>query len=166
MPLAVGLALAVPSPAFAARDRPTRIVPAKKKPRRGWPARGVDTSEGGTKNGALEITLGSVLLGLTGVLIGRGIWEIPRASKLEQACAADTTSDPACTTLRHPGRTGRISAGLSLGFAVPIGVAGSLLLARGVRIHKDNRAWHRAHDIALRPVVGSRGVGLVLEARF
>lgn len=163
----VGLfvAFATATPAHAKRDTPTQIVPAKKKPRRGWPAPGVDTSEGGTKRGALEITLGSLLLGLSGVLIGRGIWEIPRAKSLEDRCAAGTTSDPACE-LEHPGRTGRISAGLSFAAAVPIGVAGSLLLARGIRIRRDHRTWHATHEVALRPMLGPRGFGLGLEARF
>lgn len=162
---AVLAAIAWSTPAHAKRDKPTQIVPAKKKPRRGWPAPGVDTSEAGTKQGALEITLGSLLLGLTGVLIGRGIWEIPRAKTLEDACAEGTSDDPACD-LEHPGRTGRISAGLSFAAAVPIGVAGSLLLARGIRIRTDHRRWHAAHDVAVRPVLGPRGFGLAIEARF
>lgn len=162
----LALALAVSLPVHAAPEAPTRIVPAKKKPRRGViPPPGVDTSEAGTRQGALEITLGSLLIGLSGVLVGRGIWEIPRARALEDACAAGTTDDPACE-LENPGRTGRISAGLSLGFAVPIAIAGSLLLARGVRIHRDHRTWHRAHRVALAPWVGSRGAGFGLWARF
>lgn len=164
----VGLfvAFATATPAHAKRDAPTQIVPAKKKPRRGWPAPGVDTSEGGTKQGALQITLGSLLLGLGGVLIGRGIWEIPRAKALDDACAAGTTDDPACAQLEHPGRTGRISAGLSFAAAVPIGVAGSLLLARGIRIRRDHRRWHATHEVVVRPMLGPRGLGLGVEARF
>lgn len=168
VPLAgLALALAASFPAHAGPEAPTRIVPAKKKPRRGViPPPGVDTSEAGTKRGALEITLGSLLIGLSGVLIGRGIWEIPRARALDDACAAGTTDDPACDMLENPGRTGRISAGLSFGFAVPIAVAGSLLLARGVRIHRDHRKWHRTHQVGLAPWLGSRGAGLGLRARF
>lgn len=162
-------AIAVPQPASARPakpGKPTQVVPAKKKKKRGWPGPEVDTSDAGQRRGALEITLGSLTAALAGVLIGRGAWEVVSARRLEEDCAAGRSDDMACDFWDNPGRPGRIGAALSFAAVVPVGVASGLLLARGIRIRRDHRKWHAQHAVAVRPVVGPATAGLVIGGRF
>lgn len=151
--LIAALAAAVastPLPAAAKRPQgPTQIVPEKQsgKERRRERRADVDRSEGGTRRGVLELTLGSVVAGTSGLLVGRGIWELVQARRTDVACKEGSNSIDC--TFPNPGRQGRIAAGLSFGFSAVLGVAAGFLLTRGVRIHRDYRE-HRAAQAGAR----------------
>jgi hypothetical protein len=164
----------MPLPAQAKRAKgPTQIVPTKQsgKERRRDRRADVDRSEGGTRQGVLELTLGSVVAGTSGLLVGRGIWEIVQARRTEQLCA-DGGGSIDCQ-LANPGRQGRIAAGLSFGFAAVLGVAAGFLLARGVRINRDHREFQRKSQsvrarVSVQPwaSVQRPAGGLSLQLRF
>jgi hypothetical protein len=163
------VATAMPQPAAAKRDQPTQIVPGKQsgKARRQERRAEVDRSEGGTRQGVLELTLGSVVAGTSGLLVGRGIWEAVRAPRTDRACAEG--SDSVDCNFANPGRHGRIAAGLSFGFAGVLGVAAGFLLVRGVRIHRDHRAHQAAQArVSVRPwaTVQQPAGGVSLQLRF
>lgn len=174
--IAVSVALAVvlpPRPAEAKRkDGPTQITPQKRsgKARRQARRQDVDRSEAGTRRGILELSLGSVVLASSGLLIGRGAWEIVHANRTAEACAAgsDALECQLADTL-DPRRGGFIAAGLSFGIAGVMGLAGGFLLARGVRINRDYREWTRANArVTLAPWVTVRrpSAGLGVRLRF
>jgi hypothetical protein len=157
-------------PAAAKRAKgPTQIVPTKQngKARRQARRADVDRSEGGTRQGVLELTLGSVVVGTAGLLVGRGVWEIFQARRIEDACNAGSGSID-CQLL-DPGRQGRIAAGLSFGFAGVLGVAAGFLLVRGARIHRDYRAGAKARArVSVQPwaSVQQPAGGVSLRLRF
>lgn len=148
--LIAGLAMvavaAPPSIVVAARDKdePIQIVPTKKsgKARRGDRRADVDRSEGGTRQGVVEISLGSVVLGASTLLVGRGVWELVTSRRAGDACDAGLSDTLECEFL-DPRRHGAIAAGLSFGFAGVLGLAGGFLLARGLRIRRDYRQYQR-----------------------
>lgn len=153
------------SPALAG---PTRVVPPKKtRAQKRAEKEQRDFSEGGTRRGILEMSLGGLAAGMSGLLIGRGAWELARASSLEEACRS--ASPPLECELGSPARHNHIAGGLSLGFAVPFAVASGFLFAYGVRIHRDFRKHHQAHDVArlsVAPWGGRAAGGLHLRLRF
>lgn len=160
----------MPVPVAAARAKgPTQIVPTKQrgKERRSERRADVDRSEGGARQGVLELTLGSVVAGTSGLLVGRGIWEILASRRTDAAC--DQGSGSIDCGFAHPGRQGKIAAGLSFGFAAVIGVAAGFLLARGVRINRDYREFKAAQArVSVRPwaTVQQPAGGLSLRLRF
>jgi hypothetical protein len=164
----------MPLPAEAKRAKgPTQIVPTKQsgKERRRDRRAEVDRSEGGTRQGVLELTLGSVVAGTSGLLVGRGIWELVQARRIDQLC--DDGTDSIDCQLLNPGRQGRIAAGLSFGFSAVLGVAAGFLLARGVRIHRDHREFQRKSQsvrarVSVQPwaSVQRPAGGLSLQLRF
>ncbi len=167
--LFVGLLVgASPIQALAAA-KPYRVAPDKAggKQRRA-DRRAKDFSEAGTKRGNLEFGLGSVAAAVTLAVIGRGIWELTQISEIRRQCA-DGASDLACGG-GDEGRGNRIAAGLSFGFAVPLGLATGWLFARALRTRRDHRRWHLEHPDAarlmLRPAASRRGAGLALRLRF
>lgn len=176
-----GLALAIAMPigtahAAGRKNKPTQIGPQKKngKERRQARRNADDLSEGGARNGALELTLGSVVLATSGYLVGRGAWEIVQSRKFAEDCEAGRSDAVGCNIL-NPRRQGSIAAGLSFGFAAVIGVAGGLLLARGVRIHRDYRQHRRSLEdtpvearvrVAPWASLRSRSAGVSLHLRF
>ncbi len=146
---------------------PTQIVPPKHKPKKGRPPKGADTSEGGRRQGVTEISLGAVTGTVSLILVGRGIWELTEMRRLRRECDAFEGSDELGCQLRNPPLHPGLAAGLSFGFAVPLGVASGLLLARGIRIHKDYKAFRKANpELALQPWAGRGGGGLTLRGRF
>ncbi len=163
------LTLAVATPdAAAKREKIPQVTPGK----RARPARPADLSRGGERRGGIEFALGSVTAALTGVLVGRGIWELVAAERAAKRCANGGT-DPSCADLidPKPGRGGRISGGLSLGFAVPVAVASGFLFRYAVRIRRDFKRFEREHpgaarDVALSPWLGRTGGGVALRLRF
>jgi len=171
--LAVAVAM-MPLSAAAARDRarsggPTQIVPTKQsgKERRQQRRADTDRSEGGTRRGVLELTLGSVVVGTSGLLIGRGAWEIVQARRTQKAC--DEGSGSIDCGFPNPGRQGRIAGGLSFGVAGVLAVAAGFLLARGVRINRDYREVKAAQArVSLLPwaSVQQPAGGVVLRLRF
>jgi hypothetical protein len=160
----------MPRPAAAKRAKgPTQIVPTKQggKDRRSERRADVDRSEGGTRRGVLELTLGSVVAGTSGLLVGRGIWELVQSRRTERAC--DRGVDSIDCQFANPGRQGRIAAGLSFGFAAVIGVAAGFLLTRGVRINRDHREFQAAQArVSVRPwaSVQQPAGGVSLQLRF
>jgi hypothetical protein len=173
--LAVAVAT-MPVPAAAARTRnrdrnggPTQIVPAKQsgKERRQERRADVDRSEGGTRRGVLELTLGSVVAGTSGLLIGRGAWEVVQSRRTDRACLQGSQSIDC--GFANPGRQGKIAAGLSFGFAGVIGLAAGFLLARGIRINRDYREFTAARArVSLQPWASLRqpAGGVSLQLRF
>lgn len=154
----------VPASLRAEEPRVKRIEPAPRNAReRRAQRRTEDASEGGRRNGILELTLGSIATTVSAVLIGRGGWELARADEAREHCD-DGSIDPACSST-NPARGNYIAAGLSFGFSVPIAIAGGLLLARGVRIHRDYRA-HRAREVTVRSWGSADGAGLSVRWRF
>lgn len=161
----MALALVLPSPSAEAKpDKPVRATPSKGGKHRRERRRERDDSLGGTRKGGLEFALGSVATVVFGVLIGRGAWELREGRQLSLACDEGTTTDPACNA-DDPARGNKIGAGLSFGFAVPVGVAAGLLFAYGVEVHRDYRAWQR-RQVSMAPFGGPRGGGLRLRVRF
>lgn len=167
--LAAAVATTMPRPAAAKRAQPTQIVPTKQSgaARRQDRRADVDRSEGGTRRGVLELTLGSVVAGASGLLVGRGIWEAVRAPRTQQAC--DEGSNSVDCDFANPARHGRIAAGLSFGFAGVLGVAAGFLLIRGVRINRDYREFKAAEArISVQPwaTIERPAGGLSLRLRF
>lgn len=161
---------AMPVPAVAARGKgPTQIVPTKQrgKDRREARRADVDRSEGGSRQGVLELTLGSLVAGTSGLLVGRGIWEVFQARRIDEAC--DQGSASIDCGFANPGRQGKIAAGLSFGFAAVLGVAAGFLLVRGVRINRDYREFRAAQArVSVLPwaTVQQPAGGLSLRLRF
>jgi len=165
----IGLTLA-PRPAAAKKRGPVQITPEQPKGKERREARRTtdDRSEAGTRRGILELTLGSVVAGTAGLLVGRGIWETVRAGRIEEQCAMGSEALE-CLTFDRPGRQARIAAGLNFGFAGVLGLASGFLLVRGVRIHRDWKRWHEQNArVQLRPwaSVHGRGGGVSLGLRF
>ena len=172
--LLVGLAVATiaapPRLAHAKRkDGPTQITPQKKSGktrRQERRSEEVDRSEGGARQGVLELTLGSVVLGTSALLIGRGGWEITEGQRQAEECAAG--SDSISCSL-DPRRNAGIAAGLSFGVAGVLGLAGGFLVTRGVRIRRDYLEWKRTHArLSLHPwaSITRPSGGLSLRIRF
>lgn len=167
----LGAAMAtMPVPAAAARTKgPTQIVPTKQsgKERRRERRADVDRSEGGARQGVLELTLGSLVAGTSGLLVGRGIWEALQAQRTDAACERGSASIDC--GFANPGRQGKIAAGLSFGFAAVLGVAAGFLLVRGVRIHRDHREFQAAQArVSVRPwaTLQQPAGGVSLQLRF
>jgi hypothetical protein len=165
----VALALATVStwsaPAAAKRDKPIQVGP----PKRAKAPKDADLSKGGTERGGLEFALGSIAAVLSGVLIGRGTWELVKADELEKDCAASDSDNPECTGVfgSRPWRTARIAGGISIGLSVPMAIASGFLLRRGVRVHRAWTKWHaQERAVALHPWAGRDGGGLRLMLRF
>jgi hypothetical protein len=163
--------MAMPTPAAAKRTPkgPAQIVPDKQsgKERRQARRADVDRSEGGTRQGVLELTLGSVVAATSGLLVGRGIWEALRVRRTNEAC--DAGSGSLDCEFPNPGRQGQIATGLSFGFAAVVGVAAGFLLVRGVRINRDYREFVAARArVSVLPwaTVQQPAGGLSLRVRF
>jgi hypothetical protein len=153
-------------PAVAEADGPS-VVPRKKtRAERRAEARARDMSQGGERRGGIEIALGSMALGLSVALIARGAWEVVNAQKLARRCS-DDPDDVECITLGNPVTGAKVAAGLSFAFAVPVAIGGGFLLAHGLRIRRDWKAWHRRQrEVALVPSGGRSGAALSLRVRF
>lgn len=168
----VGISMTVaPLPAEAAGGKgPIQITPEKQKGKERRQARraDVDRSEGGTRRGVLELTLGSVVGATAGLLVGRGGWELVRARRIEEDCAMGSEAIE-CQLFDRPGRQARIAATLSFGFAGVLGLASGFLLARGIRTHRDWREWKAQNArLSVQPWAAVRhaGGGLSLRLRF
>lgn len=159
-----------PRPTHAKRNRgPTQITPEAKKGKERRQARRSETdhSEGGTRQGVLELSLGSVVVGTSALLVGRGIWEAVRIERTVEACEAGSLALDCA--FNNPGRHVGIAVGLSFGFAAVLGLAGGFLLTRGVRIHRDYRKFQAAQaQVSVQPwaSVQRPAGGLSLRLRF
>ncbi|MEM7153752.1 MAG: hypothetical protein AAF799_12970 [Myxococcota bacterium] len=166
-----GTMVAIAAPVRTAHAaKPTQIVPQKKKGKERRQARraDIDRSEGGERRGVLELSLGSVVLATSGLLVGRGIWEITTSRQRAIDCQNGTISGPECTVL-SPETNGAIAAGLSFGFAALLAGTSGFLLARGIRINRDYRKW-KANNVAfsVRPWASVRrpAGGVSVSLRF
>ena len=156
--------LAWSPPASAKRHKVAQVVAPKRAK-----AKDVDLSKGGTQRGGLEFALGSITAVLTGVLIGRGTWELVKARQLERECDTGMSTNPECSPLvgDNPSRMGKVAGGLSLAFAVPVAIASGFLFHRGVRVHRAWKAWHaQERAVAVIPFASRTGGGLGLTLRF
>ena len=149
-----------------AEAAPTRVVPPKKTRSEKRAERTQrDFSEGGTRRGVVELTLGSLTAATSLLLIGRGAWELSQARELENAC--ESPNPPLECELDGPARGNRIAGGLSLGLSVPFGVASGFLFAYGARIHRDWRKHQRAGaHMRFTPWATRTGGGMHLRLRF
>lgn len=159
------------APGVAAADDPPDTEPTQVTPEqiggkeRRAARRDRDDSNGGTDDGTFEFVLGALVAVVTGVVIGRGVWELTQIEQTRRDCA-NGASDFACASANQ-GRGNRIAAGLSFGVAVPMSVATGFLFARAVRTRRDYRAWHAEHpQVSLSAAAGRRGAGLGLQVRF
>jgi hypothetical protein len=164
----VSLAVAMPSVAWAKPAKENRVKPPKKTRKDRIEAREKrDFSEGGTRRGAIEFSLGAVTAVLFGVLIGRGAWEIVQGQKLDRGCADGTAMDLQCEFTNPPSRGNRVAAGLSFGFAVPMAIATGFLFAHGARVHRDYKEWQaEQRRMQVLPSASRNGAGLTLRLRF
>ena len=165
--VAVVLGLAVPGTVGA--GEPVRVTPEKKsgRQRRAERRADQDASEGGTRRGIIEFSLGSVAAAVSLGLVGRGAWELVKGQQLLDDCASGVSSDSLCAE-SDPALGHEIAAGLSFGFAVPLAVASGFLYARGARVLADYRRFHAQKKVSARllPSVGPRGGSLSLQLRF
>lgn len=163
------LVLAWPTSAAARRRHADQVTPGKAAMKR---QPDTDPSRGGTRRGGIELTLASLTAVLTAVLIGRGTWELVRAARLRKRCADAIHSDPFLSEfdpecdVQRPGLGGRISGGLSLGFAVPIGIASGFLFAYGLKINRHYRKLAAERGLAVTPWLGRSGGGVGVRLRF
>ena len=110
-------------------------------------------SEGGRDRGELELGLGSVTLAVGAGLVAIGAIELRRGLDRRARCEAEFND--ACT-LDPPGLIFASSA-LSFAFSVPALVGGSLLLRKGILIHRDWRAFGAMHEGATSSRSGAPG---------
>jgi hypothetical protein len=123
-------------------------------------------SRGGERRGGIEIALGSLALGLSVALIARGGWEVANARRLDRHCSANP-DDLECIALGDPVIGAKVAAGLSFGFAIPVAIGGGFLLAHGLRVRRDWKAWHqRQHELTVLPSAGRSGAGVSMRLRF
>jgi hypothetical protein len=164
--LAVVVGSSVPTLGWA-RDHTPQVVPPKYK-RGKRPPPPADLSLGGTRRGGIELALGSITALITGVLIGRGVWEVVTAARVKRRCAGEiAVDDPECGVLLKPGRAGQIAAGLTFGFAVPMAIASGFLFRRGIRMRRDYRRFvAQQHAVAFSPWGDRTGGGVSLRLRF
>lgn len=120
-------------------------------------------SEGGTDRGALELGLGSVTLVTALGLIAVGSVQIVRGLEKQEACAS--FDRPADCDLDPP-ELNFAAAGLSFGVMVPLIVAGSLWLRKGIRINRDWRAVRAAESLSFNVRANNRSFGLGVVGRF
>ncbi len=161
--------MTVPAHAMARKDKPTQITPGKVRGKQRRQARRTETdrSEGGTRRGVLELSLGSVVLASSALLIGRGAWEIVTSRRLAEECESGRSDSFDCFT--RPRRQGGIAAGLSFGFSGILALAGGFLLTRGIRIHRDYRKWSAAQArLTVTPWARVRqpSAGVAVQLRF
>lgn len=165
----IALSVAMLSMPARAADGPQRVAPTKRNGKQRRADRAArDFSRGGTERGGVEFGIAAAATIATGALIGRGIWELTQIDDTRRNCREGAV-ELACRS-EDLGRGNKIAAGLSFGFAVPVGVAAGWLWARAVRTRRDHRAWHAAHpdaaSFSVRPIASRRGGGLVLRGRF
>ncbi len=161
LPLALGLWLADPPSQGVEPVEPATAAAAKPARSRGRPRpvgelsqQGFVSPSGlkGTRRGALEFGLATVLTGSAIGLVAFGVVEFEHARAQREFC-----SDPLATvgggldscTFDSP-TLGFTSAGLAWGFAVPLSVGAGLLFARGARVLADARRFSAGSDRSLR----------------
>lgn len=120
-------------------------------------------SEGGTDRGVLELGLGSVTLATAAGLIAVGSVQIVRGLDKEEACS--TFDRPADCDLDPPALN-FAAAGLSFGVMIPLIVAGSLWLRKGILINRDWRAVRAAESLSFNVRANGRSFGLGVSGRF
>jgi hypothetical protein len=164
-----GIALALLAMPQVVGAAPARAVPEKTtgKQRRAE-RRARDHSEGGTRRGIVEFSLGAVAAGVTILLVGRGGWEIRQGQKLIERCEDDTALVMEAECFQEdPAQGNKIAAGLSFGFTVPVAIASAFLFTLGARALRDYKAWHRKDaKLGLAPWVAKRGAGMGLHLEF
>lgn len=138
--------LLVPTPAMATEPARRDAEPEGPRRSRRDPAPPLgELSAQGTDNGALELGLGSTAVVVTAALIAHGVFQIFEGRRKAEVCKGFSTDPPECAfdgpNLRYAG------AGLSFAFAIPVAVGAGLFLRKGVRIHRDFKAY-RAREAA------------------
>lgn len=160
------VATALTHPCIAEAKKPQRVAPKRirGKQRRAQRRASKDLSQAGTRRGVIEFSLGSLMGVLSGVLIGRGAWELVRANRVDPCLEFDVVCQDEAS---FQTRDSRIAAGLSFGMAVPAALATGFLFARGARVHRDYKKWKlREGTVALSPTFDRSGGGLSLRVNF
>lgn len=153
--------------ARAQAGAPAVFVPPRQPPR-------AQTSSAPPGRGDVELGLGTVTAAVAAVLVGVGSYEAWRGVQVRSYCRRpDAATDPEyeafCATPLggDPFVAAVVSSTLSLTFAVPIAVAGGLLLRRGVALRRAWRNEQVIKNMALRPwSIGQHGGGLSFGLRF
>lgn len=161
----LGFAVATPSVGWA---KPNRVAPQKKRGKqRRTERRTKDSSEGGTRKGGIEFTLGALTAALAVGLIGRGAWELARGRAIADECSDIEATNPRCFSELDVERDPKIAAGLSFGFAVPAAIASAFLFTYAVRIRRDYKAFEaRQTRLQVAPMLSRRSKGVSLRFRF
>jgi len=122
-----------------------------------------ELSKQGTRHGALEFGLASVMIGVGLGLVAFGSIELIRTREHARFCAQGGGGSGLDPCLFDPPGLGYAAAGLSWGFSIPLLVGSGLLFVRGARVREDAKrvaqanmtaGWHRS------------GGGLSLTLRF
>lgn len=164
---AIVVALCVGGCAGSRAGAPAVVVPPRQ------PAK-APASASPPGRGDLELGLGAVTTAAAGVLVGVGSYEAWRGVTVRDYCRRpESIADPDytvyCTTPLggDPFVASVVSSTLSLTLAVPVAVAGALLLRRGVKLR---RTWHEGQQGASMSLktwtIGQHGAGLSFGLRF
>ncbi|NVB38461.1 hypothetical protein G6O69_11515 [Pseudenhygromyxa sp. WMMC2535] len=128
-----------------------------------------ELSEQGSRRGALEFGLATVMTGAAIGLIAYASVELVRAGDRKDQCSEGgglSSLDPC--NLDPPG-LGYAAAGLGYAFSVPLLVGAGLLFARGARVLTDARRWGsrlEGRQLGAAPWWSAHGGGLRLGLRF
>lgn len=130
-------------------------------------------SEGGTNSGVLELSLGSIVGVISASLVANGIFQLLVGLERADICAQPgANNDPQCVSVDTP-QLRYAASGLSFVFAIPTAVAAGLWIRRGVRVHRDYRAYRSnqaakaPRTLRVSPYFGTRGrAGASLSLRF
>lgn len=163
---AIVVALMVVGCAGAHANAPAVVVPSQPRAR--------ERAGATAGRGDVELGLGAITVAVAGVLVGVGSYEAWRGVQVRNYCRGPFPASAAdynafCTTPLggDPFVAAVVSSSLSFAFAVPIAVAGGLLLRRGV---VNRQAWRRAQEnnkMSLRPwPMGQHGAGLSFGLAF
>jgi hypothetical protein len=100
-----------------------------------------ELSEQGTRRGALEFGVASVMAGAGLGLIAWGTVELFRTRRHAEFCEAAGAGEGIDPCVFDPPPLGWAAVGLSYGFSIPLLVGSGLLYARGVRVLRDARRY-------------------------
>lgn len=107
-------------------------------------------SSGGEDRGVFELGLGSIVLGVGVSLVAVGAFQLTLARERKAQCSNFEQWSSSCDL--DPPRLIFAASTLSFIFSLPAFVGGSLLIHRGVEIHRDYRAVRKARmSVGLAP---------------
>lgn len=114
-----------------------------------------ELSEQGTRRGALEFGVASVMAGAGVGLIAWGTVELFRTRRHTEFCEAAGSGEGIDPCVFDPPPLGWAAVGLSYGFSIPLLVGSGLLYARGVRVLRDARRYRAEQGLESRLQLGA-----------